>query len=131
LVFIDPSYEIKLDYERVAVAVSMGLQRFATGTFVVWYPIIPRPQAHSLPKHLTTLARQAEKPWLHATLRIKSGARQEAVTGEPLKRLGLVESGVVVINPPFTLHEQLKAALPQMVQLMGQDDVAGFELTQG
>jgi len=37
----------------------------------------------------------------------------------------------VVINPPFTLHEQLKAALPQMVQLMGQDDVAGFELTQG
>ena len=131
LVFIDPSYEIKLDYERVAVTVSMGLQRFATGTFVVWYPIIPRPQAHSLPRHLTTLAKQADKPWLHATLRIKTGARTEAVTGEPPKRLGLVESGVVVINPPFTLHEQLKEALPQMVQLMGQDSVAGFELTQG
>jgi 23S rRNA (adenine2030-N6)-methyltransferase len=43
LVFIDPSYEIKLDYERVVVAVSTGLQRFATGTFVIWYPIIPRP----------------------------------------------------------------------------------------
>lgn len=131
LVFIDPSYEIKLDYERVAVTVSMGLQRFATGTFVVWYPIIPRPQAHSLPRHLMTLAKQADKPWLHATLRIKTGARTEAVTGDPLKRLGLVESGVVVINPPFTLHEQLKEALPQMVQLMGQDSVAGFELTQG
>jgi 23S rRNA (adenine2030-N6)-methyltransferase len=53
------------------------------------------------------------------------------VTGDPLKRLGLVESGVVVINPPFTLHDQMKEALPQMVQLMGQDKVAGFELTQG
>ena len=131
VVFIDPSYEIKLDYERVAVTVSMGIQRFATGTFVVWYPIIPRPQAHSLPRHLINLAKQADKPWLHATLRIKSGARTEAVTGDPLKRLGLVESGVVVINPPFTLHDQMKEALPQMVQLMGQDKVAGFELTQG
>ncbi|NDC61762.1 MAG: 23S rRNA (adenine(2030)-N(6))-methyltransferase RlmJ, partial [Betaproteobacteria bacterium] len=130
VVFIDPSYEIKLDYERVAVAVSMGLQRFATGTFLVWYPIIPRPQAHSLPKHLISLARQADKPWLHATLRIKSGARHATVTGEPMKRLGLVESGVVVINPPFTLYEQLQEALPQMVQLMGQDAMAGFELTQ-
>ena len=132
LVFIDPSYEIKLDYERVVVAVSTGLQRFATGTFVVWYPIIPRPQAHSLPRHLTNLARQSNRPWLHATLRIRSGAqRPEAVTGDPVKRLGLVESGIVVINPPFTLKEELEAALPQMVQLMGQDKQAAFTLTTG
>jgi pseudouridine-5'-phosphate glycosidase len=31
MVFIDPSYEIKLDYERVVVAVSIGMKRFATG----------------------------------------------------------------------------------------------------
>ena len=131
LVFIDPSYEIKLDYERVVVAVSIGMKRFATGTYVVWYPIIPRPQAHSLPRHLTNLARQADKPWLHATLRIRSGARTDAVAGEKAKPLGLVDSGVVIINPPFTLHEQLQQALPQMVQLMGQDHLAGFSLTRG
>jgi 23S rRNA (adenine2030-N6)-methyltransferase len=51
------------------------------------------------------------------------------VTGDPVKRLGLVESGVVVINPPFSLQEDLQAALPQMVQLMGQDSQAGFTLT--
>jgi len=38
---------------------------------------------------------------------------------------------VIVINPPFTLHEQLQQALPHMVQLMGQDHLAGFQLTQG
>ena len=131
LVFIDPSYEIKLDYERVVVAVSIGMKRFATGTFVIWYPIIPRPQAHSLPRHLTNLARQADKPWLHATLRIKTGARTDGVAGEKAKPVGLVDSGVVIINPPFTLHEQLQQALPQMVQLMGQDHLAGFSLTRG
>ncbi|MEY3502822.1 MAG: rRNA ((2030)-N(6))-methyltransferase RlmJ, partial [Pseudomonadota bacterium] len=63
-------------------------------------------------------------------LRIRSGAqRPEAVTGDPVKRLGLVESGVVVINPPFSLQEDLQAAMPQMVQLMGQDNQAGFTLT--
>lgn len=131
LVFIDPSYEIKLDYERVVVAVSIGMKRFSTGTYLVWYPIIPRPQAHSLPRHLTNLARQADKPWLHATLRIRSGARTDAVAGEKAKPIGLVDSGVVIINPPFTLYEQLQQALPQMVQLMGQDHLAGFSLTRG
>jgi 23S rRNA (adenine2030-N6)-methyltransferase len=131
LVFIDPSYEIKLDYERVVVAVSIGMKRFATGTFVIWYPIIPRPQAHSLPRPLTNLARQADKPWLHATLRIKTGARTDGVAGEKAKPVGLVDSGVVIINPPFTLHDQLQQALPQMVQLMGQDHLAGFSLTRG
>ena len=131
LVFIDPSYEIKLDYERVVVAVSIGMKRFSTGTYVVWYPIIPRPQAHSLPRHLTNLARQADKPWLHATLRIRTGARIDTTPGEKAKPIGLVDSGVVIINPPFTLYEQLQQALPQMVQLMGQDHLAGFSLTRG
>ena len=125
------SYEIKLDYERVVVAVSIGLKRFATGTYMVWYPIVPRPQAHSLPKHLTNLARQADKPWLHATLRVRSGARDHPNPGEPTQPIGLVDSGVVIINPPFTLHEQLAQALPQMAQLMGQDALAGYQLTQG
>jgi 23S rRNA (adenine2030-N6)-methyltransferase len=78
------------------------------------------------------LAKQYNRPWLHATLRIRSGAqRPEALTGDPVKRLGLVESGVVVINPPFTLKEELEAALPQMVLLMGQDNQAGFTLNNG
>jgi 23S rRNA (adenine2030-N6)-methyltransferase len=36
-----------------------------------------------------------------------------------------------VINPPYTLHEQLKAALPQLVAALGQDRNAGFTLARG
>jgi 23S rRNA (adenine2030-N6)-methyltransferase len=43
----------------------------------------------------------------------------------------LAASGMFVINPPYTLHEQLKAALPDMVELMGQDGHATHTLEIG
>ena len=54
LVLCDPSYEIKSDYARVLDFVAEALKRFATGTYAVWYPIIPRPEAHDLPRRLKT-----------------------------------------------------------------------------
>ena len=72
LVLIDPSYEIKSDYGSVCDCIGEALKRFATGTYVVWYPIIPRPEAHDLPRRLKTMATKAGKPWLHATLTVKS-----------------------------------------------------------
>jgi 23S rRNA (adenine2030-N6)-methyltransferase len=41
LVLCDPSYEIKSDYGKVLDMVTDSLKRFATGTYAVWYPIIP------------------------------------------------------------------------------------------
>jgi len=43
------------------------MARFATGTYAVWYPIIPRPEAHDVPRKLKTLANKAGKSWLNAT----------------------------------------------------------------
>lgn len=102
MVLIDPSYEIKSDYGKVAAVVQEYLKRFSTGTYMVWYPIIPRAEAHDLPRRLRTLSNQAQKPWLNATLAIGRG---------PLDVGGLTASGMFVINPPFTLKEQLKLAL--------------------
>jgi 23S rRNA (adenine2030-N6)-methyltransferase len=118
LVLCDPSYEIKSDYMRVLELMADNLKRFATGTYAVWYPIIPRPEAHDLPKRLKTMATKAGKPWLHASLTVKSGG----VGG------GLPASGMFLINPPYTLKAALKEALPQMVTLMGQDKGASFTL---
>ncbi|MFN5775543.1 MAG: 23S rRNA (adenine(2030)-N(6))-methyltransferase RlmJ, partial [Burkholderiaceae bacterium] len=73
LVLMDPSYELKTDYARVATAIQDSLKRFPTGTYLVWYPVIGRPEAHDLPKRLRTLTQQAGKSWLHATLTVKSG----------------------------------------------------------
>lgn len=130
LLLCDPSYEIKSDYARVAALAAEALKRFATGTYAVWYPIIPRPEAHELPRKLKTLATKAGKPWLHATLTVKS-SKQPAPMQDDAKRPGLPASGMFIVNPPHTLKSALQAALPQLVQLLGQDRNAGYTLDSG
>lgn len=131
LLLCDPSYEIKNDYARVAAMVAEALKRFATGTYAVWYPIIPRPEAHGLPRKLKTLATQAGKPWLHVTLTVKSSKLSVAAAQGEGKRPGLPASGMFIINPPHTLKASLQPALPQLVQLLGQDRNAAFTLDSG
>ena len=131
LVLCDPSYEIKSDYGRVLDFVTEALKRFATGTYAVWYPIIPRPEAHDLPKRLKTLATRSGKSWLHATLTVKSSKiTTDAATGAT-HRPGLPASGMFLINPPYTLKPLLAAALPQMVERLAQDRNASFSLDSG
>ena len=130
LVLCDPSYEMKDDYARVAAMVADGLKRFATGTYAVWYPIIPRPEAHDLPRKLKTLAQKAGKSWLHATLTIKSSKLTKDDAGDTV-RPGLPASGMFLVNPPFTLKPALATALPQLVALLGQDRHASFSLEAG
>ncbi len=127
LVLCDPSYEVKNDYGRVLDMIADALLRFATGTYAVWYPIIPRPEAHDLPKRLKTMANKAGKSWLHATLTVKSSKLTQDAQGEVV-RPGLPASGMFLINPPHTLKALLKDALPQMVELLGQDSNAAFTL---
>ena len=130
LVLCDPSYEIKSDYARVLDFVTGALKRFATGTYAVWYPIIPRPEAHDLPRRLKTMATKAGKSWLHATLTVKSSKIVTAPTGET-RRPGLPASGMFLISPPYTLKAQMAAALPQLVERLGQDRNAAFSLDAG
>jgi len=116
LVLIDPSYEDKQDYKRVVTALREGVRRFATGTFMVWYPQVQRRDAAMLPDTLMNLQRT---DWLHATLTVK----QPAAGG-----LGLHGSGVFIVNPPWTLPAMLKEAMPWLVKVLGQDGGAQYKL---
>jgi 23S rRNA (adenine2030-N6)-methyltransferase len=130
LLLCDPSYEVKHDYARVSAMVADALLRFATGTYVVWYPIIPRPEAHDLPRKLKTLANKAGKSWLEATLTVKSSKLLQSDEGETI-RPGLPASGMFLINPPFTLKAVLKDALPQLAAILKQDQHATYTLESG
>ncbi|MFD0669493.1 23S rRNA (adenine(2030)-N(6))-methyltransferase RlmJ [Ramlibacter sp. MAHUQ-53] len=133
LVLVDPSYEIKSDYAKVSACLEDSIKRFATGTYAVWYPIIPRPEAHELPRRLKTLANQAGKPWLHATLSIgqRDEPLQPKVPGEGPRRQGLAASGMFLVNPPHTLKPALAAALPQLVAALGRGRGQGHALETG
>ena len=127
LVLSDPSYEIKTDYARVIFMIADSLTRFATGTYAVWYPLIPRPEAHDVPRKLKTLSQRSGKSWLNATLTVKSSKLTADEAGEVI-RPGLPASGMFIINPPHTLKTTLGVALPQLANLLGQDRHASSTL---
>jgi len=115
-VLIDPSYEGHGDYGRVVATVRDALQRFAEGVYVVWYPQVRKVEATHLPRRLEALA---PKGWLHARLTVQAPDAQG---------FGLAGSGVLVINPPYTLHDRLAEVLPFLTDALGQIDDANYLL---
>ena len=118
LVLIDPSYEEKQDYERVIQALRDALTRFAGGTYMLWYPQLPRLEAHELPQRLIRLPVAA---WLHVALRVCTPAKDG---------FGMHGSGLFILNPPWTLHDALADTLPFLCKVLGEDDGAGYTLEQ-
>ena len=116
LVLIDPSYEDREDYRQVVGAVEDALRRFATGMYIIWYPLLSRREATRLPAALAALR---ERDWLQVELRVKAPAEDG---------IGMHGSGLFVFNPPWTLPAMLEAALPALVRLLGQDPAAGHLL---
>lgn len=108
LLICDPSYEIKSDYGRVVSLLDDTLQRFVTGCVLIWVPILPRPDAHELPRRVRTLAQRHGRAWVHASLTVRQGRVSADGPG------GLPGSAVLVINPPHTLADRLRAALPKV-----------------
>src|SRR5690606_21856742 len=117
LVLIDPPYELKEDYARVVTAVQDAQRRFATGTYAVWYPLLPRPEAARLPQQLAALG--------SVSLRI------ELQVSEPQPQFGMHGSGMFVVNPPWRLHEQMNTLLPLLQDILGAPAHSRYLLESG
>ncbi len=118
VVLMDPSYEGHGDYPRVIAALREAILRFADGVYMVWYPQVSKLEAAQLPKRLEALA---PKGWLHVRLTVQEPDSQG---------FGLAGSGVFIINPPYTLHDQVLAVMPYLVDVLGQYDGANFLVEQ-
>jgi len=116
LVIVDPPYEIGSEYDRVVDALADALARFETGTYLVWYPLLERPEARALPSRLTALT---GRPRLSVELRVRG-----SIPGER----GMSGSGMVAVNPPWPLESALRAALPFLSVALGQDESASWRL---
>ncbi len=118
VVLIDPSYEGHADYGRVIATLRDTIERFAEGVYLVWYPQVSKLEAAQLPKRLEALA---PKGWLHARITVQQPDRQG---------FGLAGSGMFVVNPPYTLHDELAGVLPYLTEVLGQYDGANYLLEQ-
>ena len=114
LVLIDPPYEVKQDYAVVVGALEAALRRFATGVYLLWYPLLQRPEIPGMLRGLEHLpARQ-----LQVELKVRAPDSG-----------GMFGSGMFIINPPFQLAEQLKTCEAALVKHLGQDAEAAFQMT--
>ena len=118
LVLIDPSYEDKQDYRYLEVALEEALQRFATGCYAIWYPILSRRESAGLPDRLKKIAASYKRSWLHTELRVENAPGERR----------LQASGMFIINPPWTLEKYLAEALPTLTKALGIDSGAQFLL---
>lgn len=126
-VLIDPPYEVKTDYDAVSRATADALARCATGVYMIWHPVVAQPGAVALPRRLQSLAGRADRAWLYATLDV---GRTTAPRAGADVRPGMAASGVFVINPPYTLAEGLRAALPWLAQALTRGNAERWQVEQ-
>jgi len=101
LVLIDPSYEIKSDYDLVAKTVIEGHKKFATGTYAIWYPVVER-------SRIIRLEKQLFKSGIRNIQRFELGITADGEAS------GMTASGMIVINPPWQLMETMQTILPKL-----------------
>ncbi|MEY4561510.1 MAG: hypothetical protein RLZZ618_787 [Pseudomonadota bacterium] len=117
-VLMDPSYEGHNDYGRVIASLRAALERFVDGVYMVWYPQVSKLEAAQLPRRLEALA---PKGWLHVRLTVQVPDSQG---------FGLAGSGMFILNPPFTLHDEMLEIMPYLVDVLGQYDGANYLIEQ-
>ncbi len=108
LALLDPSYEIKTDYRQVAETLGKLYRRFATGTYALWYPVIERHRVHQL-------ERAVKRGGVRNIHRYELGIRPDA------QGHGMTASGVIVVNPPWTLDSEMNNILPYLARTLGED----------
>ncbi|MCM2455397.1 23S rRNA (adenine(2030)-N(6))-methyltransferase RlmJ [Rhizobium sp. CG4] len=110
LILVDPPFEIAGEYERLVDGLAKAYRRFATGTYCLWYPIKKGAPIKGFHEQLQAL----EIPkMLCAELSVRSD-REEGLSG----------SGLIIVNPPFTLKDELHTLLPVLKTIMAQDRYA-------
>jgi 23S rRNA (adenine2030-N6)-methyltransferase len=118
LVLIDPSYEDKQDYRYLELAMEEAMQRFATGCYAIWYPILSRRESAALPDRMKKIAATYKRSWLHAELRVENAPGERR----------LQASGMFIINPPWTLEKHLAEALPTLTKALDVNGGAQYLL---
>ncbi|MFA7415598.1 MAG: 23S rRNA (adenine(2030)-N(6))-methyltransferase RlmJ [Rhizobium sp.] len=111
IILVDPPFEAEGEYDRLIDGLARAYRRFATGTYCLWYPI--KKGAPITAFHEALKALEIPK-MLCAELSVRSDRDTTGLSG----------SGLVIVNPPFTLKNDLHAVLPELKRILAQDRYA-------
>jgi 23S rRNA (adenine2030-N6)-methyltransferase len=110
LVVVDPPYEDKNEFVRLADALTAAQRKWATGVFLVWYPIKDRVGPDRLASMLRRSSASKNSPKI---------LRAELEWAPDAGRAGLSGAGLIIVNPPWRLDDELGRLLPSLGAAMG------------
>jgi 23S rRNA (adenine2030-N6)-methyltransferase len=120
LVLIDPPYEQKDEFERLAEGFAQAYAKWPTGSYLLWYPVKSR-------RATDTLARQVAAA-VGASKPAGKALRLEFSVAPQTADAALASAGLLIVNPPWTLLGELKAILPELEKPLGQGGAGRFRL---
>lgn len=105
LVLVDPPYEQADDFDRLARSAVAAWRKWPTGIYLLWYPGKDHAAGNRLARQLADGV--ASSGILRADLSIAPRADER-----------LTRSGLIVVNPPWRLHDELAVLLPALAAAM-------------
>lgn len=109
LVLIDPAYEVKTEYLQVAGFMPKALRAWGNGSFAIWYPVLGanrhEEMVAAIVKHCPDVAI----------------LRSEMHVAAPVER-GMFGSGMLLLNPPWQLDQQLAELVPSLLESLAVED---------
>ncbi|MFM2477840.1 23S rRNA (adenine(2030)-N(6))-methyltransferase RlmJ [Celerinatantimonas sp. MCCC 1A17872] len=117
LLLIDPPYEIKSDYQKVVKLIVEAHKRFATGCIALWYPVVERGWVNELETAIKATG-------------IANSVLFELSQSADRSGYGMTASGMIVINPPWTLKSELDSVLPYLADVLGEQGQGKYRSEQ-
>jgi len=114
-ILIDPPYELDDEPRRAVQMLRDGHRRFATGAFALWYPVTGDGLARLVAKEAQALA-------------MPKMLKAELLVREVIVDRGLAGSGLILVNPPWPLADELNMLGPALCKRLRQDDGARWSL---
>jgi 23S rRNA (adenine2030-N6)-methyltransferase len=120
LVLIDPSFEQKDEFERLANGFAQAFAKWPTGSYMLWYPVKSRRATDTLAQQVADVVAAADVPG--------TCLRLEFSVAPQVAGAALTSAGLLIVNPPWTLAGELKAILPELEKPLGQGGAGRFRL---
>jgi 23S rRNA (adenine2030-N6)-methyltransferase len=120
LVLIDPPFEERGEFERLADRFAAAFAKWPTGVYLLWYPAKSRRATDDLARRVAQAVAATKPPGNCLRLEF-SVAPQDAGAA-------LASTGLMIVNPPWPLHAELKTILPELEKPLGQGGAARFRL---
>jgi 23S rRNA (adenine2030-N6)-methyltransferase len=120
LVLIDPPFEQKDEFERLAEGFAQAFAKWPTGGYLLWYPVKSRRATDDLARRVAETTGAGAQPG--KCLRLEFSTAPQAADA------GLTSAGLLIVNPPWKLLGELTAILPELEKPLGQGGAGRFRL---